>query len=166
MALVCQMQDLDSCASHPTGSRPSPHQNKKTAIGGSFVLAGVEGLRLGFASLVCFALSNHPSLPLGFLGASRSHPTGSRPIPVSKQKTAIGGSFVLAGVEGLEPSRTVLETGMLPLHHTPIYLLPKYYTKKAHSCQAFFILFMFIFIYFIIIAKNTCNFRKNILKYI
>ena len=28
--------------------------------------------------------------------------------------------FILAGVEGLEPSRTVLETGMLPLHHTPI----------------------------------------------
>ena len=27
----------------------------------------------------------------------------------------------LAGVEGLEPSRTVLETGMLPLHHTPIF---------------------------------------------
>ena len=27
--------------------------------------------------------------------------------------------FILAGVEGLEPSRTVLETGMLPLHHTP-----------------------------------------------
>ncbi len=27
--------------------------------------------------------------------------------------------FVVAGVEGLEPSRTVLETGMLPLHHTP-----------------------------------------------
>ena len=28
---------------------------------------------------------------------------------------------ILAGVEGLEPSRTVLETGMLPLHHTPKY---------------------------------------------
>ena len=27
----------------------------------------------------------------------------------------------MAGVEGLEPSRTVLETGMLPLHHTPIF---------------------------------------------
>ena len=25
----------------------------------------------------------------------------------------------MAGVEGLEPSRTVLETDMLPLHHTP-----------------------------------------------
>ena len=29
----------------------------------------------------------------------------------------------MAGVEGLEPSRTVLETGMLPLHHTPILTL-------------------------------------------
>ena len=28
-------------------------------------------------------------------------------------------SIFMAGVEGLEPSRTVLETGMLPLHHTP-----------------------------------------------
>ena len=26
----------------------------------------------------------------------------------------------LAGAEGLEPSRTVLETGMLPLHYAPI----------------------------------------------
>ena len=26
----------------------------------------------------------------------------------------------MAGAEGLEPSRTVLETGMLPLHHAPI----------------------------------------------
>ena len=26
----------------------------------------------------------------------------------------------LAGAEGLEPSRTVLETAMLPLHHAPI----------------------------------------------
>ena len=29
------------------------------------------------------------------------------------------GIFVLAGAEGLEPSRTVLETAMLPLHHAP-----------------------------------------------
>ena len=28
---------------------------------------------------------------------------------------------LLAGVEGLEPSRTVLETGMLPLHYAPIF---------------------------------------------
>ena len=26
---------------------------------------------------------------------------------------------IVAGAEGLEPSRTVLETGMLPLHHAP-----------------------------------------------
>ena len=31
--------------------------------------------------------------------------------------------LLLAGVEGFEPSRTVLETGMLPLHHTPIFLM-------------------------------------------
>ena len=29
----------------------------------------------------------------------------------------------MAGVEGLEPSRTVLETVMLPLHHTPVFRL-------------------------------------------
>ncbi len=29
--------------------------------------------------------------------------------------------FVMAGAEGLEPSTTVLETGMLPLHYAPIY---------------------------------------------
>ena len=30
--------------------------------------------------------------------------------------------FVLAPVEGLEPSQTVLETGMLPLHYTDVLL--------------------------------------------
>ena len=41
-------------------------------------------------------------------------------------------NFFLAGVEGLEPSRTVLETGMLPLHHTP--MTPRYSnTKKIKS---------------------------------
>ena len=29
-------------------------------------------------------------------------------------------SVAMAGAEGLEPSRTVLETGMLPLHHAPM----------------------------------------------
>ncbi len=28
---------------------------------------------------------------------------------------------LMAGAEGLEPSRTVLETAMLPLHHAPIF---------------------------------------------
>ena len=27
--------------------------------------------------------------------------------------------LIVAGAEGLEPSRTVLETAMLPLHHAP-----------------------------------------------
>ena len=31
----------------------------------------------------------------------------------------------MAGVERLELSRTVLETVMLPLHHTPIFFLTK-----------------------------------------
>ena len=39
--------------------------------------------------------------------------------------------FVLAGAEGLEPSRTVLETGMLPLHHAPVFLcLIKWWTVR------------------------------------
>ena len=76
--------------------------------------------------------------------------------------------FILAGVEGLEPSRTVLETGMLPLHHTPkerhikfllcsicnigtrlwrpacyhyiipLWLLPLYYMQKETKCQELF----------------------------
>ena len=43
--------------------------------------------------------------------------------------------FILAGVEGLEPSRTVLETGMLPLHHTPISKVLVYYTICCYKCQ-------------------------------
>ena len=35
-------------------------------------------------------------------------------------KSVFPGSSSLAGVEGLEPSKTVLETAMLPLHHTPV----------------------------------------------
>ena len=31
--------------------------------------------------------------------------------------------FVMAGAEGLEPSTTVLETGMLPLHYAPIIMV-------------------------------------------
>ena len=33
-------------------------------------------------------------------------------------------TLIIAGVEGLEPSRTVLETVMLPLHHIPIRMHP------------------------------------------
>ena len=38
---------------------------------------------------------------------------------------------MMAGVEGLEPSRTVLETGMLPLHHTPKILTVTVYHNDA-----------------------------------
>lgn len=41
----------------------------------------------------------------------------------NQKTTLIGWFFALAGVEGLEPSRTVLETGMLPLHYAPIKLI-------------------------------------------
>ena len=37
------------------------------------------------------------------------------------EKTDAFASVFLAGAEGLEPSRTVLETGMLPLHYTPMF---------------------------------------------
>ena len=37
---------------------------------------------------------------------------------------------ILAGVEGLEPSRTVLETGMLPLHHTPVLNFKDWWTVR------------------------------------
>ena len=39
--------------------------------------------------------------------------------------------FVMAGVEGFEPSRTVLETGMLPLHHTPIFATSLLYSREG-----------------------------------
>ena len=40
------------------------------------------------------------------------------PLPYKKNPPGWVG-FFLAGAEGLEPSRTVLETAMLPLHHAP-----------------------------------------------
>jgi hypothetical protein len=36
-----------------------------------------------------------------------------------KAKSTAIAALILAGAEGLEPSRTVLETAMLPLHHAP-----------------------------------------------
>ena len=55
-------------------------------------------------------------LPGGF-----SYSTATVTANMFRQTTIVECSavFVMAGVEGLEPSRTVLETGMLPLHHTP-----------------------------------------------
>ncbi len=42
------------------------------------------------------------------------------PAKVKSLETSVFQGFLsMAGVEGLEPSKTVLETGMLPLHYTP-----------------------------------------------
>ena len=63
------------------------------------------------------AFSQSPLASLAFLGArfSSFYPISAKIINHPK-----GWLIILAGVEGLEPSRTVLETGMLPLHHTPM----------------------------------------------
>jgi hypothetical protein len=44
----------------------------------------------------------------------------------------------MAGVEGIEPSSTVLETAVLPLNYTPINQLLYYYTKFFAFLQALF----------------------------
>ena len=50
--------------------------------------------------------------------------SGFESILINKKiKSSKSYSLFFTGVEGLEPSRTVLETGMLPLHHTPKYLI-------------------------------------------
>ena len=41
------------------------------------------------------------------------------PADINEKSKSIDLDF-LAGAEGLEPSRTVLETGMLPLHYAPV----------------------------------------------
>ena len=43
--------------------------------------------------------------------------------------------YFLAGVEGFEPTPTVLETGMLPLHHTPIYGYPVWIRTKIKGIK-------------------------------
>ena len=43
------------------------------------------------------------------------------PLDINEKTDAFASDF-LAGAEGLEPSRTVLETGMLPLHYAPKYI--------------------------------------------
>ncbi len=100
------------------------------AIDRLFFLAGVEG-HSRFAScllddpnalhfgtrLRTFLLKN--STPYCFF--LRKNPLRVRVLSNQKRTTyPMDRLFFLAGVEGLEPSRTVLETGMLPLHHTPI----------------------------------------------
>ena len=43
--------------------------------------------------------------------------------------------FFLAGAEGLEPSTKVLETHVLPLHHTPTLIALNYYSIVPEACQ-------------------------------
>ena len=44
----------------------------------------------------------------------------------------------VAGAEGLEPSRTVLETAMLPLHHAPIRFASGIIPQPHRKCKCFF----------------------------
>ena len=53
------------------------------------------------------------------IDAQKSEDCRSRFLTIKNGSNPVFEPNILAGVEGLEPSRTVLETGMLPLHHTP-----------------------------------------------
>ena len=53
------------------------------------------------------------------IDAQKSEDCCSRKLAIKNGSNPVFEPNILAGVEGLEPSRTVLETGMLPLHHTP-----------------------------------------------
>ena len=55
------------------------------------------------------------------IDAQKSEDCRSRILTIKNGSNPVFEPNILAGVEGLEPSRTVLETGMLPLHHTPIF---------------------------------------------
>ncbi len=54
------------------------------------------------------------------IDAQKSEDCRSRILTIKNGSNPVFEPNILAGVEGLEPSRTVLETGMLPLHYTPI----------------------------------------------
>ena len=58
-------------------------------------------------------------LPKIKIDAQKSEECCSRILTIKNGSNPVFEPNILAGVEGLEPSRTVLETGMLPLHHTP-----------------------------------------------
>ena len=80
-------------------------------------LAGAEGL---------FLLARRSSVrtALPCQRARYSLPSYSRPSARSKEKNRLlSQPTFLAGAEGLEPSTKVLETHVLPLHHTPKHLL-------------------------------------------
>ena len=53
------------------------------------------------------------------IDAQKNEDYCSRILAIKNGSNPVFEPNILAGVEGLEPSRTVLETGMLPLHHTP-----------------------------------------------
>lgn len=57
--------------------------------------------------------------------------------------------LIVAGAEGLEPSRTVLETAMLPLHHAPSQSTSLLYHPSKYLSSANFKFF----------GKNTRFFR-------
>jgi hypothetical protein len=44
----------------------------------------------------------------------------------------------IAGEEGIEPSRLVLETSILPLNYSPKIIISSYYKKGAESIAPFF----------------------------
>ena len=54
------------------------------------------------------------------IDAQKNEDCCSRILRIKNGSNPVFEPNILAGVEGLEPSRTVLETGMLPLHHTPM----------------------------------------------
>ena len=58
-------------------------------------------------------------LPKIKIDAQKSEDCRSWKLAIKNGSNPVFEPNILAGVEGLEPSRTVLETGMLPLHHTP-----------------------------------------------
>ena len=90
-------------------------EQKKSAAFATDLLAGAEGL---------FLLARRSSVrtALPCQRARYSLPSYSRPSARSEKKSAAFATDLLAGAEGLEPSTKVLETHVLPLHHTPKHL--------------------------------------------
>ena len=91
-------------------------EQKKSAAFATDLLAGAEGL---------FLLARRSSVrtALPCQRARYSLPSYSRPSARSKEKNRLlSQPTFLAGAEGLEPSTKVLETHVLPLHHTPKHL--------------------------------------------
>ena len=64
------------------------------------------------------------------IDAQKSEDCRSRILTIKNGSNPVFEPNILAGVEGLEPSRTVLETGMLPLHHTPVLNFKDWWTVR------------------------------------